>query len=238
VPDALRPGIDGYLVTADRNIVHCRAQLFYRVSDPVAFYEMQSDGEGVLRSLLHHACVRASSRRTIEEVLFELPAFSERASLYLTESASALGLGVTVNRLVLRVVPPRQVKDAFDAQIAAGQEADQARKEAESYRVSVLNDAAVLADRAVSDAEAQRRTDVQQAEARADTFRTLLTQYRAIGDAMMQDLHTSTLKRVLEAVDETFLVSEEQGRQVRLQLGRRVERKTGNDNDQEPRTRD
>ena len=221
VPDALRPGVDGYAVTADRNIVHCRVQLYYRVSDPIAFYELCGDGVSILEVLLHHAVFEAASSRSIEDALFALPSFSERAAQLLSASVTDLGLGVSVNRVVLKVVPPRQVRDAFDAQLAARQEADQALKEAESYRVSVLNDAEVLADRVVSEAQAERTTRVESARARGETFSTLLSQYRAIGPVMRRDLHTSAVRRVLEKAEETFLVDEGEDREVRLQLGRR-----------------
>src|SRR5262249_797689 len=34
---SLNPAIDGYLITADANIIHARATLYYRIKDPIQY---------------------------------------------------------------------------------------------------------------------------------------------------------------------------------------------------------
>src|SRR5207237_9165320 len=49
---SLKPGIDGYLLTADTNIIHVRGMLIYRISEPALRFEFDFVG---VSNLVHDA---------------------------------------------------------------------------------------------------------------------------------------------------------------------------------------
>jgi len=220
IPETLRTGLDGFLLTGDRNIVHCSATLFYQVTDPLPFYEMQASPETLLRRLVERAVVDTVSGMAIEEALLNVHALAERARLRLTTVLDALEVGVKVNRLVLKPIPPRQVKDAFDEHIAAAQEASQLVKEAQAYADTVGNDADSRHARIVALADAERERRVETAKARCETYRALLTEYRQSPEVVAREIYTDTLERILRNAEEKFLVDEQTGRTIRVMIGR------------------
>ena len=220
VPPVLRPGLDGYLLTGDGDIVHCRVSLYYRIADPVVFYELYADGEAVLGAFLREAVLAVASGLSIDVALFRPAEFSDRAAQRLRSTLDAAGMGVLINRVVLTTLPPRQVKAAFDAQVAVGQTADQLLQEAKSYRERVSNEATSAADRvrALSRADGERLR--QTAQARAVNYTKLLAEYRKNPEVVKRELYIQTIQRLLLRADDVYFVDEQDGRQVRISLGR------------------
>jgi regulator of protease activity HflC (stomatin/prohibitin superfamily) len=62
----LVPGKEGYLMTADRSLIHIKFDCTYRVQNPLAFKGKLSDPEAVLRSVLCEQAVAAAATRTAD----------------------------------------------------------------------------------------------------------------------------------------------------------------------------
>lgn len=62
----LRPGKEGYLMTADRSLIHIKFDCTYRVQNPLAFRGKLSDPKAVLRSVLCEQAVAAAATRTAD----------------------------------------------------------------------------------------------------------------------------------------------------------------------------
>lgn len=222
--DRMRTGIDGYLLTADENIVHCRAAVHYHITDAMAFAEQHAEPEAVLEALFRASVVEAAAELPAEAVLFDVVRFTEKTTSALRRRIDQEGLGVAVNRVVLRPFTPEMVREAFEANVSAGQQRDEILQQAEAYRLKTLNDASAVQERLLAQARADRQLAVERAEARAQAFQLLLAQYRQSGISMKQELHTETIRRVMAAAQETFLADGAPGRELRLQIGRSVQK--------------
>ncbi len=220
VPPTLRPELDGYLVGGDRNIVHCVATLYFGVNDPVKYYLMTADEPRVLESLLNHALVSTAASYDIETMLIGVGQFAEESRLRLIENAEAVGLGIQINRLVVRPLTPRQVKEAFDRHTAVSQQVDQMVKEAQAYSERVRNEAVGRAARTVSLAEAERARRIAGAQARTERYRQIMEQYGGDVELIARELYTESVRRVLAAADEQYLVDPRAGRELRITLDR------------------
>src|SRR5690606_11447099 len=65
VPDvgiSLNPASEGYAITADGNIIHARATIRYRITDPVKFYLNHRDGRQVMTNLVDNALMYAAAQ--------------------------------------------------------------------------------------------------------------------------------------------------------------------------------
>lgn len=222
----LRTGVDGYLLTGDRNIVHCRASLSYRVHDPIAFYEMHNNPEAVLTALFHTAMVQATATVTTHETLFDITAYRECVRRRLTARIDKLDLGITVSRIVLKPAAPRQVKDAFDEHLAARQNKDELLKQAEAYRERTLNETQSAANRILTMAKAEKTKMVETARAREDTFTELLKHYRENRRVLHREAYVSALRKIASNADESYVIHPQPGREIRIQLGKQKSRST------------
>jgi len=220
-PRFLRPLIDGYMLTGDANILHSKWELRYRIVDPVR-YALDFSPETIkklLRDALDNAVLIVCARyQTDAAQRTEVNAFREDVQEELAKILVEENLGCSVERVDSEIVPPRQVKAAFDAVIAAEQEGSRLQEEAKAYAFRVENEALANASRIVAEAEARSVREVQQTEADAKAFNKLLPRYRRSPDVVRKTLWLDTLTRVLDNVDEKLICRD--GDELRIQLGR------------------
>jgi membrane protease subunit HflK len=141
-------------LTGDTNIIELRANVLYRVEDPVAWLFGVSDGAGedghrsfALRRIGESVLSRLVARTPVREVLG-----SGNASLLveardgLQAAADALDLGVRVTSLeVLNTTPPLMVIHSFNSVTDAKAEAERLLVEARGDRLKELQNAEAIA---------------------------------------------------------------------------------------------
>jgi hypothetical protein len=108
---ALNPAIDGYLITSDSNIIHARARLDYRITDPVPYSFNFLNASNLIQNALNRALVYAAAHSTVDEAMLDNPAFKERVMARVREQIAALGLGITIEQSSeVKVMAPLYVK--------------------------------------------------------------------------------------------------------------------------------
>jgi modulator of FtsH protease HflK len=168
-PDSpLLPQRDGYLITRndrieglssnDYNIVHCKWRLYYRISDPVAFFrnvyvQNAKPGEDfydvagktvnpLLKSIADKAIVTAMVGYSIDQALASTDSIGVKAKELMSRELERMNLGVTVDSMQMsKVTWPRQVDAAFQDLIGAQQESQTAMNDAYGTAVETLNKA-------------------------------------------------------------------------------------------------
>ena len=107
----LKPGVDGYLMTADGNVIHCESTLKYSVENvnDYIFSVKQGSMEDFLIGLIDNSVLKAASRLTMEQVLDKKDLIAD-SRLYLQKQIDELGLGVKAEILDLKLIVPRQVE--------------------------------------------------------------------------------------------------------------------------------
>ncbi|HWY60680.1 MAG TPA: SPFH domain-containing protein [Rhizomicrobium sp.] len=169
----------GFLLTGDSSVVHLEAQIFYQITDPVA-YMISVDHVGpALQRLFVASTVGMLAARDLDTVLVARPEIASqnteamRRELLRTDLMNAVnrrlealaeqgaGLGIKVSRVDLVPSIPSGAKGAFDSVLAVSQEADQnvamARttaqitlQQSQSNRDHITTDATARAEEAVS----------------------------------------------------------------------------------------
>src|ERR1039457_3513834 len=66
---SLNPAIDGYAITADRNIVHLRATLNYHIEDPIAYIFHFASASNSIQSMLNNALLFTAARYNVDDIL-------------------------------------------------------------------------------------------------------------------------------------------------------------------------
>ena len=65
----LNPIVDGYVLTADDNIIHSRATLTYRIRDPIRYVFSFVNASNAVQSALDNALLYAASRFKVDDML-------------------------------------------------------------------------------------------------------------------------------------------------------------------------
>jgi membrane protease subunit HflK len=222
-PATLRPGRDGYAITADANLLHSQWALRYTIVNPERHVFRFCDAAPFLRNELERAVLLAVSRRRIDEALrTDIEALRAAVESQLRRRVEDLGLGIRVERVdALRLAPPRQVAAAFDSVIAAEQERSRLISAAGAEAARDLNEARGQAAGLEAEAQADRQRLVAEVKADADYFLKIREQYDANPGVTMRTLRQDALRRALAGVEEKYVVREPAGsrQEFRLLLG-------------------
>jgi regulator of protease activity HflC (stomatin/prohibitin superfamily) len=171
----------GFLLTGDSNVVHLEAQIFYQISDPVA-YMIQADHVGpALQRLFVASTVGTLAARDLDSILVARPEIAsqnteaqrrERLRVDLMNAINrrlealaerGAGLGITVSRVDLVPSIPNGAKIAFDSVLVVGQEADQSVAMARTNSSLTMQQAQSARDRTTTDATARAEEAVSAA---------------------------------------------------------------------------
>jgi modulator of FtsH protease HflK len=164
----LLPQRDGYIITrndqveglsdSDYNIVHCKWMLYYKISDPLAFFrnvyvDRAKPGEDfydvagktvnpLLRSIADKAIVATMVGYSIDQVLVSTDSIGIKAKEMMSRELDHMQVGITVDSLqMVKVTWPRQVDAAFQDLIGAQQQSETKLNEARGNADKTLSEA-------------------------------------------------------------------------------------------------
>ncbi len=223
----LRPGVDGYVLTGDGNIVHARATLSYRITDPLRYAFQFGQVTNLLQGILDNALIDVAARFSADDALYlNKLAFQEAVLERVNGMVDRLQLGVTVDPREVRTRPPLFVEDAFDNVLKAQQQGNLMIQEAQSYARGATNRAIGEASAVVRDGVTRSNYMVQTLSAEAKSFEGLLPAYERNPELFRQRLLAEYNSRVLtNATLKTYLPQRADGKpwEVRLLLNKEPE---------------
>ena len=216
---SLNPARDGYLLTGDANVIHVRGNLAYRIQEPVQYVFGFSDGSNLVQNAFNSAMVFAASRYKVDDVLTrDFAGFRELVQQRLNELIVKQDLGIVVDQIDLQAIPPRQLKDQFNAVAEAEARRGKLLNEARNYESQTINTGRANAAARRALAEADRSRLVQSVAAEAERFSHLLPQYQSNPQLFMRQHRSETVNRVMTNAQEKLIVPA--SGQLRLQLDR------------------
>lgn len=221
----LNPALDSYVLTADANILHVRAQLRYRISDPHQFIFGFTNASAVVTNILNEAILFSAAQFTVDDALTRnQTAFNERIASRVAKRADDHKLGIAVEQVTLTsVIAPRQLADKFRAVLEASVRRDKVMNEARAYTNEVVSRARGEAATRVAVAQSERSRLVEVVAAEAKSFSDVLPQYRLNPELFMQQRQAAVIQRVLTNAEERIYVpsrADGKSREVRLGLSR------------------
>lgn len=223
----LSPVFDGYLLTAGGNIMHSRATLRYRITDAVRYTFNFANASNIVVNALNNALNLAAVRYPVDEAAIKnLAGFKDEVRRQVEQLLITRDLGVAIENLEINSIPPRQVKDAFDAVLGAesisGKVVNDAQTEANRITFRAIGAAQAIVNGARADAN--RLTNSVAADARY--FQDQLKYYRENPELYLSRLQADTLSRIMTNVNTRIVLDEmrpDGRRELRLQLNREPE---------------
>ncbi|MEN6307070.1 MAG: protease modulator HflK [Anaerohalosphaeraceae bacterium] len=261
-PDFLDPVMDGYCLTRndsilglegdDYNIVHSRWAITYLIDRPELFFEnmyyrqprpgedfLDAASESInpmLESYASAAIVGTMIKYSIDDAVTSKRDISDSVRTVLQQKLDALSSGLKIKEVIAeRIVWPRQVDDAFQASIQAGQQSKTAVTDAYAYKEKLLTDTAgpeaeVLLEKIkqpnltqaqkeelvarmkgqvqglISESRGYKTTTVAEARANAEYLQKLLPEYNKRPELVLQRLYQDAMEQIMAKADEKMLI--------------------------------
>lgn len=209
----MNPLVDGYVMTADNNIIHTRATLTYHIAEPIVYVFNFVNASNAVQRALDNALMYAASRFNVDDILsHERVLFQEEVRRRAVALVESQNLGIVVEECLVQSRAPRQLKDAFDNVLRAEVMRDKMLRDALSSENQVLSKASADAQSRTNSAEAERSRLVNDVRSQADRFNDLLPKFRASPSLFAQKRLTETFARVFtNAQDKIFVTSGDTG---------------------------
>jgi membrane protease subunit HflK len=208
----LKPLVDGYVLTADRNIIHTRATLTYHISDPVTYIFNFVNASNAVLQALDNALVYAASTFKVDDILTrDITGFQDAVKKRVVELVNQENLGIDVEQCNVQSRAPRQLRDAFDSVLKAALNRQKLLQDAYSYEAQVSSKAGADAHSLVNFAESDRSRLVNEVRSQADRFNDLLPKFKQSPQLFIQQRLTDTLARVLTNAQDKIFVTEGNG---------------------------
>jgi membrane protease subunit HflK len=219
--NSLNPANESYAITSDANIVHVAAQLRYHIEDPIRFHFDFVDAEGFVTNALNSALIYAASQFTVDEVLLtKQAAFRERVASRVNEVVEGQKLGIAVDQLDVKAVPPVSLQPKFQEFLQATIKRDNTLKQTEIYTNQVISSARAEFESRTNKAQAERTLTVQMASAEAKKFAELLPKYEANPELYTSIRQMEVLQKVYANAEDKQVLPHGQHMELRVLLNR------------------
>jgi modulator of FtsH protease HflK len=225
----LRPGVDGYTLAGDGDILHAKATLTYRINDPISYVFNFANATNLLQHILDNALFYASARFSADDALFRNKlAFQESVQARVQRMVERLRLGVRIESGEVRVdtEPPIDVAEAFNNVVKAQNQGDIKIQEAETYARGATNKAVGDATVILRGGLTSSNNLVAAVASEADRFHKLLPLYEANPALFKQRFLVEKMGPILtNALYKIFLPDRADGKpwELRLQLSKEPE---------------
>jgi membrane protease subunit HflK len=220
---SLNPAADGYAISADGNIIHIRAKLFYRIEEPVQYEFGFVNASNFVQNALNNALIQTAATFKVDDILTaEVTRFRDAVTQRVTELLDRQNLGILVDHCEIDSIAPRQLKMIFDKVVTAGQASRTVLNDARKYENQVVSKAQADSQSITNTAEVERVSLVRNVNSLAANFEKILPAYRENPQLFMEKSLNDAFSRSLIHAEKWILPATANGKstEVRVLLNR------------------
>ena len=190
----------GLMLTEDESIVELPVTVQYNIADVKSFILNVRDPDVSLQHATDSALRHVVGSTELNQVLSEgrgkiASEMQQRLQTYLDSYGTGINI-VGVN--IQEGKPPAAVKDAFDDVVAAKEDRDRLKDEAQAYANGIVPEARGKAQRTIEEANAYRDQVIAKAEGESQRFTKLLTEYLKAPEVTRERLYIDAIEAVME----------------------------------------
>ena len=189
----------GSMLTKDENLVEVELVVQYRVTDPRAYLFNAVNPEDSLSQSLDSALRYVVGHSTMDDVLtsgrskMRLDVWNE-----LDRIIKPYAIGLEVREIAIQDVrPPAQVRASFDDAVAAREDEERLKQEAEAYAAEREPRARGQAKRMLEESEAYRERVILEARGEVARFEKLLPEFKQAPQVTRDRLYLEAMEQVL-----------------------------------------
>lgn len=196
------------MVTGDLNAALVEWVVQYHISDERLYlFHVRNPGE-TLRDLGEAVMREVIGDRTVDEVItVGRQEIETTAVARLGELSNSYQLGISIDQVQLKNVnPPQAVQASFNEVNKAQQDRENMINVANGEYNKIVPRARGEAEQKISEAEGYRKKRVNEAQGDVAAFRSMLEQYLKAPNVTRTRLYLETMKEVLPALADTWIV--------------------------------
>jgi membrane protease subunit HflK len=220
----INPAIDGYVLTADTNIVHTKVTLSYHVTDPIKYIFNFENASNAVQNAVDNALLFTAAQFKADDILInDVQGFQEAVQQRVSDLIEKQNLGIAIDQCPVRSVAPRQLADVFGQVTIAREARHRTIDEAHTYENQATNTASASAANIVNQAQASKTRYVDSLTAEAKRFNDLLPKYESNPSLYVQQTFVQVIGPALTNVqDKWFFPIHADGKpyEIRLELNR------------------
>jgi len=220
----LDPAADGYAITADRNIIHTRATLYYHIDDPIRFVFDFVAASNTVQNALNNSLLYTAAHFNVDDILTrDVAGFRDAVLQRVSSLTDQEQLGIVIDQCEVQSMAPRQLQNIFAQVTTARENRNKVLNDAHSYENQVLSHSGAQAASITDAAAADRARYVESITAESKRFGDLLPQYELNPGLFAQQTLVQAMGPILTNVqDKMFLPERADGkpRELRLMLNR------------------
>ncbi|HEX2562142.1 FtsH protease activity modulator HflK [Phenylobacterium sp.] len=201
---------ESLMLTGDENIIDLDFAVTWRVSEADKFVFNVRDQEAAIKAVAESAMREVVGKTPLTDILTTgRGRVQTQAAELMQRTLDYWNSGVTVVEVQIRSAnPPSEVVAAFREVATAGQDAESAINEANTYRNRVVNEAKGDASRIVQAAQAYREQSVREALGESARFNQIYNEYSRAPGVTRERLYIETMQRVLEKSNKVVIDSQ------------------------------
>jgi membrane protease subunit HflK len=231
---SLNPALDSYAITADRNIIHTRATLYYHIKDPIRYIFQFANASNAVQNTLNNALIYTAAKFKVDDILTrDVAGFQDAVQQRVTELTDREQFGISIDQCQVQSMAPRQLKDVFAQVTTARENRSKLLNDAHSYENKVVSEAGAAASSITNVAASDRARFVESLTAEAKRFDALKPNYERNPSLFAQQQLVEVMGQVLTNVQDKFFLPQRadgKPRELRLQLNREPpQRESGGD---------
>ena len=191
---------ESLMLTGDENIVDLNFSVQWRIADAAKYLFNLRDRDAAVKAVAESAMREVIGKNKLDPILSTgRGQIQVEARELMQRVLDSYQSGVDVVDVQIRnSQPPSQVVAAYQDLAKAGQDAQSAINEAQTYRNRVVNEAKGDASRITQSAEGYSEQVSREAQGEAARFNLVYDQYRRAPGVTRQRLYTETMQRVLQ----------------------------------------
>ena len=191
---------ESVMITRDYNFVDVDFYVEWKVTDPVKYLYASADPENILKMITQSYIRDTIGLYGVDSVI--TTGKSEIQAAIKSKIADRIAredLGIALVNITMQDAEPptTEVQNAFKAVETAKQGAETATNNADKYKNQVIPGAQATADEAVQKAEAYKQAKINEANAQAQRFNDLYTEYARYPEITRQRLFFETMGDIL-----------------------------------------
>ena len=190
---------ESLMLTGDENIVNLTFTVQYRISDAFKYLFRVTDPDATVKAVAESAIREVVGKSKLKDITTTGRAVVQQQTADLMQRVlDNYGAGVSVDEVnIVSASPPKEVLPDFQAVTSAGQYADSAVNEANTYRNQKIYEAKGDAAKLVQAADAYREQTVDQAQGDAARFNQIYDQYKRAPAVTRERRYLESMQRVL-----------------------------------------
>jgi len=187
------------MLTKDENIVQINFTVQYQVVDAQKYLFAATSPDEALKQAAESAVRQVIGSSDMDQILSSHGSdIVGETKKVLQATLDAYAVGLNVNEINFQnLLPPHEVKEAFDDVNNASNNQKQAINDAQAYAAKVVPLARGEASRILADAEGYKAAQIAKATGDAQRFSLIESQYRAAPEVTRKRLYLETMQQVL-----------------------------------------